>query len=230
MEYEVIIPAAGKGKRMGADRNKLLLEIDGKPIIVHTLQVFEDDPLCKGIILSVSPYDRLELENWLVKHSIFKVVAMAEGGKERQQSVYNALMYATAPIVMVHDGARPFIQQAAIHELAEQAAQTGAAIAGVPVKDTMKVIREGTVEHTIDRSSLWSIQTPQAFRLSLLRKANEEAVKTGFIGTDDASLVEQIGEKIQVVEADYDNIKLTTKEDLFFAEAILTKRKSGYEK
>ncbi|MGD7046423.1 2-C-methyl-D-erythritol 4-phosphate cytidylyltransferase [Jeotgalibacillus proteolyticus] len=228
MEYEVIIPAAGKGKRMGADRNKLLLTIDGKPVIIHTLQVFEEDPLCKGIILAVSPDDRNVLEELLAEYSIHKVVAMAEGGKERQQSVYHALLHATASIVMVHDGARPFIQQAAIHELAEQAFQTGAAIAGVPVKDTMKVIREGTVENTIDRSSLWSIQTPQAFRLSLLLKANQEAVKNGFNGTDDASLVEQIGEKVQVVEADYDNIKLTTKEDLFFAEAILKKRKSGY--
>ncbi|PPA68580.1 2-C-methyl-D-erythritol 4-phosphate cytidylyltransferase [Jeotgalibacillus proteolyticus] len=225
MKYEVVIPAAGQGKRMGAGRNKLFIEVDNKPIIVHTLLVFEQDPLCQGILLAINPDDRSELTGLLKAYQIKKVTALVDGGRERQQSVHNALKQAQASIVMVHDGARPFIQQPTILELAQQAHKMGGAVAAVPVKDTIKKIRDGFVEETIERASLWLIQTPQAFRLSIIMKAYEEAQKAGFEGTDDASLVEHIGEKVQVVEADYDNIKLTTKEDLIFAEAILAKRR-----
>ncbi|TDL30574.1 2-C-methyl-D-erythritol 4-phosphate cytidylyltransferase [Jeotgalibacillus sp. S-D1] len=226
MEYEVVIPAAGQGKRMGADRNKLLLEVDGTPIIVHTLNVFEQDHQCRGILLAIHPDDRAQLEQLLKKHHITKVTSMVDGGKERQQSVHHALQHAKEPIVLVHDGARPFIQLTTVQKLVLKAHDTGAAIAAVPVKDTIKKVLNGVVDQTIERSSLWSIQTPQAFRFSLLMKAYDEAQRTGFAGTDDASLVEQLGENIQVVEADYDNIKLTTKEDLVFAEAIMRKRRT----
>lgn len=222
----MVIPAAGQGKRMGADRNKLLLEVDGKPVIVHTLNVFEQDHQCRGILLAIHPDDRTQLEQLLEKYHITKVKSMVDGGKERQQSVYFALRQAEAPIVLVHDGARPFIQLPTVHKLVQKAHDNGAAIAAVPVKDTIKKVLNGIVEQTIERSSLWSIQTPQAFRLSLIMRAYDEAERTGFAGTDDASLVEQIGENIQVVEADYDNIKLTTKEDLVFAEAIIRKRRN----
>ncbi|KIL52316.1 2-C-methyl-D-erythritol 4-phosphate cytidylyltransferase [Jeotgalibacillus soli] len=226
MEYQVIIPAAGQGKRMGANRNKLLLEVDGRPIIVHTLKVFEQDENCRGILLAIHPDDHLVLLELFDQYNIRKVTAMVEGGKERQQSVYYALKQALPNgVVLVHDGARPFIQQNTINELVSVAKETGAAIAAVPVKDTIKTVKQGLVDKTIERSSLWSVQTPQAFRHSLLMEAYEQAESSAFLGTDDASLVEEMGKKIQVVEADYDNIKLTTKEDLIFAEAIIRKRK-----
>ena len=225
MEYEVVIPAAGQGKRMGADRNKLLLEVEGKPIIIHTLEVFEKDVNCLGIILAIHPSDREELASLFNQFNICKVIHTVEGGRERQQSVHNALKKASCDIVLVHDGAHPFIQSSTIQKLVQTANNNGAAIAAVPVKDTIKVVREGTVDKTIERSSLWSIQTPQAFRLSMIMKAYDKAEHDGLMGTDDASLVEKMGEKIQVVEADYDNIKLTTKEDLIFAEAIFKKRR-----
>lgn len=223
MNYKVVIPAAGRGKRMGADRNKLLLELNGVPVIIHTLRVFEKDPLCGGMILVIHPDDRETLTQLLKQYHIEKVTHMVQGGEERQHSVYEGLKAAAADIVMVHDGARPFIKQDVIHRLAEAAASDGGAIAAVPVKDTIKKVQNGLVIETVERSSLWSVQTPQAFQLEILMSAHQEAVRTGFLGTDEASLVEKTGGKVAVIESDYDNIKLTTKEDLVFAEAILAK-------
>ncbi|WP_404406712.1 2-C-methyl-D-erythritol 4-phosphate cytidylyltransferase [Jeotgalibacillus malaysiensis] len=223
MNYEVVIPAAGRGKRMGADRNKLLLELNGVPVIIHTLRIFEKDPLCSGVILVIHPDDHGTLGKLLKQYRIEKVTHMVRGGEERQHSVYEGLKAAAADIVMVHDGARPFIKQDVIHRLAEAAASDGGAIAAVPVKDTIKKVQNGLVTETVERSSLWSVQTPQAFQLDILMSAHQEAVRTGFLGTDEASLVEKTGGKVAVIESDYDNIKLTTKEDLVFAEAILAK-------
>ncbi|TFD99317.1 2-C-methyl-D-erythritol 4-phosphate cytidylyltransferase [Jeotgalibacillus sp. R-1-5s-1] len=223
MNYEVVIPAAGQGKRMGADRNKLLLTVKEVPVIIHTLRVFEADEACDGILLAIHPDDREELTRLLAEYNITKVKAMVPGGKERQNSVYEALKQAGADIVMIHDGARPFIKKETIHSLAKKAQVSDGAIAAVPVKDTIKKVMGGTVTETVERASLWSVQTPQAFRLDLILQAHKAAEEEGFTGTDDASLVEKMGGKVTVIESDYDNIKLTTKEDLLFAEAILTK-------
>ena len=227
MEYQVVIPAAGRGKRMKADRNKLLLELDGAPIIVHTLQVFDRDPLCQGIFVAIHPDEREEFDALIDRHDIGKDIRLVDGGEERQDSVYQALLEVDHEVVLVHDGARPFISRSVIHELAERAGETGGAIAAVPVKDTIKKVMNGKVEETIERSSLWMVQTPQAFRVSSLKKAHDAARDEGFLGTDDASLVERLGEDVSIVESDYDNIKLTTPEDMFFAEAILKKRTEG---
>ncbi|AJD89426.1 2-C-methyl-D-erythritol 4-phosphate cytidylyltransferase [Jeotgalibacillus malaysiensis] len=223
MNYEVVIPAAGRGKRMGADRNKLLLELNGVPVIIHTLRIFEADPLCSGVILVIHPDDKKTLGQLLKRYKISKVSHMVTGGEERQHSVYEGLKAAKADIIMVHDGARPFIKQEVIHRLAETAASDGGAIAAVPVKDTIKKVINGCVTETVERSSLWSVQTPQAFKLDILMNAHQQAVCNDFLGTDEASLVEKTGGKVAVIESDYDNIKLTTKEDLVFAEAILAK-------
>jgi 2-C-methyl-D-erythritol 4-phosphate cytidylyltransferase len=128
-------------------------------------------------------------------------------------------------IVLIHDGARPFLQPAIIKSLVQKADSDGAAIAGIPVKDTIKVTDEGAVSHTLERSSLWAVQTPQAFRLSLIVQAHEEAMKEGFVGTDDASLVERLGQAVYIVQGHEHNIKLTTQEDLIIAQAILHSRK-----
>jgi 2-C-methyl-D-erythritol 4-phosphate cytidylyltransferase len=229
MAYQVIIPAAGQGKRMGAGKNKLLLQLNNIPILIHTLKVFEEDELCQGIILAVNPLDTEEFKCLLNKYRVKKVLDLVPGGKERQDSIYNALKTVNNDgIILVHDAARPFILKEHIHRLLDTANETGAAIIGVPAKDTMKTVGNHVVMATVERSSLWAVQTPQAFRFSVLYNAYEHAEKEHFIGTDDSSLVERISHPVTMVEGDYDNIKLTTKEDLFFAQAIIKKRQGSY--
>jgi 2-C-methyl-D-erythritol 4-phosphate cytidylyltransferase len=229
MTYQVIIPAAGQGKRMGAGKNKLLLELNNIPVFIHSLKVFEEDELCEGIILAIHPQDKAEFNSLLRKHDVKKVLELVPGGEERQDSIYNALKTVKKDgIILVHDAARPFIMKEHIHTLLETAQETGAAIIGVRAKDTMKTVRGDVVMETVERSSLWAVQTPQAFRFSLLRSAYEQAEKDGFMGTDDSSLVERISYPVTMVEGDYDNIKLTTQEDLFFAQAILQKRQGSF--
>jgi 2-C-methyl-D-erythritol 4-phosphate cytidylyltransferase len=226
MTYQVILPAAGQGKRMGAGKNKLLLKLNGLPVLIHTLRVFEQDEDCSGIILAIHPQDEMEFQALLTSYNVSKVIRLVPGGKERQDSIYNALNSVESDgIILVHDAARPFIQKDHIHRLTEKAAETGAAILGVPAKDTIKKVQDGVVVETVERSSLWAVQTPQAFRISLLTEAYKKAEKDHFLGTDDASLVERLHYPVAIVEGDYDNIKLTTPEDLYFAEAILEKRK-----
>jgi 2-C-methyl-D-erythritol 4-phosphate cytidylyltransferase len=225
MAYQVIIPAAGQGKRMGAGKNKLLLELNSIPVLIHSLKVFEDDELCEGIILAIHPQDEAEFKILLKKYRMKKVFNLVPGGRERQDSIYNALKtIKTDGIILVHDAARPFILKEHIHRLIETAQETGAAIIGVPAKDTMKKVHDHEVVETVERSSLWAVQTPQAFRISILLEAYEKAERDHFIGTDDSSLVERIPYQVAMVEGDYDNIKLTTPEDLYFAEAIIKKR------
>lgn len=225
MQYEVVLPAAGSGKRMGAGQNKLFLKLDGKPILVHTLEVFEQDEACTGIWLAVKPEERKFISDLLAAYGIQKVKGMPDGGAERQYSVHACIKEMTCvDIVLVHDAARPFITRDIIAQLVKSAKEYGAAIAGVRVKDTIKKVRDGMIEETVDRESLWAVQTPQAFRFALLSKAEEKAEKDHFLGTDEAMLVERLGHVVHIVEGSYDNVKMTTKEDLVFGEAILRKR------
>lgn len=226
MKYGVIIPAAGSGKRMAAGRNKLLIELDGRPVILHTLAVFEQDPMCEKIIMVIQPNDERILSELIKSEMYHTPVEFVYGGDERQHSVYNGLQNIEEEIVLVHDGARPFIRVDTIGRLVEKASVDGAAIAAVPVKDTIKKAENNEVLETIERKGLWQIQTPQAFRLSILKRAHEKAKQDAFLGTDESSLAERIGIPVHLVESDYDNIKLTTPEDLFFAEAIVAKRAS----
>jgi 2-C-methyl-D-erythritol 4-phosphate cytidylyltransferase len=227
MAYQVIIPAAGQGKRMGAGKNKLLLEIDRVPILIYTLRVFESDEMCKGVILAINEGEKDEIESLLVQYGVKKAVKLVPGGSERQSSVYAGVktLENDTDIVLVHDAARPFINHEHIHSLVKAAERYGAAILAVPVKDTVKRAEGNKVMETFERSSLWSIQTPQAFRVDELRQAHELALNDRFLGTDDASLVERMEHDVIIVEGSYDNIKLTTPEDLFFAETIIQKRK-----
>lgn len=228
MQYDVILPAAGSGKRMGAGKNKLFLQLLKKPIIIHTLEVFEQDEACRAIYLAVKPSERTYIQEQLQQYHITKVVAMPDGGEERQHSVYACLKEINqAEIVLVHDAARPFIEQKIIHQLMTTALEKGAAIAGVPAKDTMKRVNGSLIEETVDRSSLWMIQTPQAFDFNLLKRAEEQAHQEGFLGTDESMLIERLGEPVYIVESNYENVKITTKEDLIFGEAILSRRAGG---
>lgn len=225
MNYEVVLPAAGSGKRMGAGQNKLFLQLAGKPILAHTMLVFERDPNCTGIWLAVKDEERVQIESLIEAHQITKVKGLPTGGEERQHSVRSCLVQMENPdLVMVHDAARPFITQEIIKRLALKAYLDGAAVAGVRSKDTMKIVRDGIVQETVDREVLWNIQTPQAFRYELLREASDVADKIGFLGTDEAMLVERLGHHIHIVESSYENVKMTTKEDLIFGEAILRSR------
>ncbi|MBB6447505.1 2-C-methyl-D-erythritol 4-phosphate cytidylyltransferase [Bacillus benzoevorans] len=232
MTYQVILPAAGQGKRMGAGKNKLLLELDGVPIFIYTLRVFDCDDSCSRIILAVNEDEKREIERLLAQFGIKKEVKLVSGGSERQYSVYAGVkvLENDEDIVLVHDAARPFIDSEQIQRLVEAAEQYGAAILAVPVKDTIKRAEGNKIKDTIERSSLWSVQTPQAFRTFELRKAHEQALCDQYLGTDEASLVERMGHDVIIVEGNYDNIKLTTPEDLFFAETIIAKRKSLKEK
>jgi len=225
MSYQVILPAAGQGKRMGAGINKLLLELNNMPVLLHTLLAFEGDEDCDGMILAINPGEQEQIISLLDKYKIKKRVIFVAGGAERQQSVYNGLKAVRgSSLVLVHDAARPFITKGLIDALVEAAERDGAAIAAVPVKDTVKKVAGNHVVETIERSSLWAVQTPQAFRVSVLIEAHKKAELEEFLGTDDASLVERLPHPVAIVPGDYNNIKLTTREDLVFAEAILKQR------
>ncbi|WP_215145724.1 2-C-methyl-D-erythritol 4-phosphate cytidylyltransferase [Exiguobacterium qingdaonense] len=221
VSYTVVIPAAGRGKRMGADENKLMLSLRGKPIVTWTLEVFDTDPWCERMILSIRPEERDWFEA-MTAHMKTSVTYVS-GGEERQQSVYEGLkVVAHDTIVMIHDGARPFVTHEQLHRVAE-AALHGGAILAVPVKDTVKQVEHHHIERTVPREKLWLAQTPQAFQAQAILNAHERAAEQKIMGTDDASLFEWLGESVQVVLGDYHNIKMTTPEDLLFGDAILAK-------
>ncbi|NPC90812.1 2-C-methyl-D-erythritol 4-phosphate cytidylyltransferase [Bacillus sp. WMMC1349] len=222
MDYQVIIPAAGQGKRMNVGKNKLFIKAKGTPVIIHTLKVFEHHSACKSIILVINEKEYDEFNRLLKEYHFITPIKIVTGGNERQHSVMQGIQaVGKEGMVLVHDGARPFIKQEHIEQLVIKANETGAAIVAVPVKDTIKRVQDNEITGTIERSSLWAAQTPQAFRLSILMNAHLKAEATGFFGTDDASLVEEAGGKVAIIQGDYQNIKLTTPDDLLVAEAIL---------
>lgn len=220
--YRVVIPAAGAGKRMGADRNKLMLLLRDRSIIEWTLDVFEADPLCEQIILAINPAEQVWFEQVTDRYAT--PVRLVAGGRERQESVLRGLEVIEAPgIVLIHDGARPFIEQTAIHAVVAAAIEHKAAILAVPVKDTVKRIIGETIVETVPRDELMAAQTPQAFDLDTIRTVHQKAAEH-YLGTDDASLIEWDGGKVTLVTGQYENIKVTTPDDLWFGEAILMKR------
>lgn len=226
MTYTVVIPAAGEGKRMNAGKNKLLLELDGRPLIVHTLSVFQRDEECEGIIVVTNPTEKRAMGSFISRFGISKVKQIVPGGAKRQSSVYEGLKACEHEgIVLIHDGARPFVTFPIIQRLIAESEKNGAAIPAVPLKDTVKRAKDGIVTETLERSSLWAVQTPQAFRLSLIKKAHELAEVDGVTATDDASLLERTGFPVSIVASDFDNIKITTPDDLVTAQAILAKRR-----
>ncbi|WP_141336124.1 2-C-methyl-D-erythritol 4-phosphate cytidylyltransferase [Paenibacillus sp. tmac-D7] len=220
----VVIVAAGKGTRMGTRESKQYLQLDDKPILVHTLSAFDRMPFVDEIVLVTGAGDVDRCRSYVRAYGLSKVTAILAGGKERQDSVCQGLSALGDRVewVLVHDGVRPFAAETHVRACLRQAELTEAAVLAVPVKDTIKIVnREGVIEATPDRSSLWAIQTPQAFRLALLLEAHAKAREEGFTGTDDAMLVERLGRQVSVVESDYYNIKITTPEDLPWAAWIL---------
>ncbi|MFZ4454367.1 2-C-methyl-D-erythritol 4-phosphate cytidylyltransferase [Salibacterium aidingense] len=230
MKYTVVIPAAGQGKRMKAGHNKQFLMLEDRPLIIHTVSIFENDPWCGKIIVVANDYETGPMADLFQEWHISKVDSIVTGGEERQDSVFEGLKKAEgseSTIVLIHDGARPFVTVEHIHELAEKAAEEGAAVIGLRMKDTVKRVAEGKVTETIERSSIWSVQTPQAFQFPVVFEAYQKAALEKFRGTDDTSLVERMDVPVHIVEGGYDNIKLTTPEDMVVAKAILKKRKRG---
>lgn len=214
----VVIAAAGMGTRLGSDIPKQYLKIAGEPILVKTVRAFcQNEHVDHVFIVTNEDYipHCLQLKE---DYGLDKVVSVVKGGAQRQDSVYAALQEVNRKrpgvgYVLVHDAARPFVSQETIDYVIEAAVGVGAAVACVPVKDS---IRQGSsVEsRNVERENLYNVQTPQGFKKSILMQAYEEAFASGYYGTDDASLIERIGQPIELVRGHYDNIKITTKEDM----------------
>lgn len=221
-----LIPAAGMGKRMGAGCNKQYLLLEGEPILAHTIRVFENAPFIAGIYL-VAPEQEIAYcrEEVVERYGFSKVRAIVAGGSERQHSVSNGLQAMQGveadDVVLIHDGVRPFVPVGVLQAAATAASEAGGAVVAVPVKDTVKVARDGVITETPPREQLWLAQTPQAFRYGLISAAHAAASAEGFLGTDDASLMERQGWQLRVVMGDYRNIKITTPEDMVLAAAFL---------
>lgn len=225
----VVIVSAGKGTRMRMRQSKQYIHLQNKPILVHTLEKFHNIKEIKLIHVVVGVDDVKRVESYVEQYQLHKVVCVIAGGKERQDSVYRGLLSFDDSIdwVMIHDGVRPFVTEHDIMSCWRKAEEKGAAILAVPVKDTIKVVsNEMAVVSTPDRNHLWAIQTPQVFGLEPLKKAHEYATKQKLLGTDDAMLMEMVGVSIHVVPGDYQNIKITTPDDLEYAQFIFEKNSS----
>jgi len=216
------------GKRMGKAVAKQFLPLGDRPMLAHTLLAFQRSSEIDEIIPILSEEDMETcLKDVIEAFHITKVRTLVVGGKERQDSVYNGLKKTDkdAAVILVHDGVRPFVTPDLIRECVEAARKGECVAVGVPLKDTIKEVDgKGIVRQTLERSSLWAIQTPQAFPAKVLRKAYDESYKKKVYGTDDATLVERAGSKIRVIMGSYENIKITTPEDLILAEEILKRR------
>lgn len=221
----VIIPAAGKGKRMNHQCSKQYIMLKDKPILVHTLEAFIRSDMIRDIIIVVGKgeidYCRKEIVESYKLNKVYKII---EGGKERQDSVYEGIkaIAEDTDIILIHDAARPFIEERHIAATIKEAWQNGACALGVPVKDTIKVVNQDSmVIDTPKRSTLWAIQTPQTFQASIIKEAYKKAMTEGYVGTDDAMIVEQYSDRaIKILEGSYGNIKITTREDLIIANSL----------
>jgi len=229
MAVIALLPAAGMGRRMAAGMNKQYLLLGGMPILARTVAVFERAPFIDAIYI-ISPEDEIPQcrREVVAAYGFTKVRGIAAGGAERQHSVLNglrALAAADDDVVLIHDGVRPFVPEPVLQRAIEVARSTDGALVAVPVKDTVKVVHGGIIRDTPVRDTLWLAQTPQAFRYDVIRAAHEVAAAEGYLGTDDASLVERLGKKIHIVLGDYRNVKITTPEDLLLAEAFIAAEK-----
>lgn len=221
-----IVLAAGQGKRMHSRIQKQFLKIGGKPVLYYSLHCFQESPLIRDIILVTGEEMISHCEQEIVKkYGFSKVRKVTAGGKERYDSVYAGLLCCQdTDYVYIHDGARPFITEEMVQRGYETVKRTNACVMGMPSKDTVKLAdSSGYIKETPDRKIVWNIQTPQIFSYDLIRGAYESIRKKDMTGvTDDAMVVEQeTGTKILLVEGSYQNIKITTPEDLAIAEAFL---------
>ncbi len=229
MRVEVVLLAAGSGKRMQADVNKVFLPLAGIPVFCRSVMAFQG--LCDALVLVVKREEEQQAKELLAAHGLLDVVtAFAYGGLERQDSVSNSLncLSEGESILLVHDAARPLVTPAVIKGVIASVRDHGTGVASVPVKDTIKQVDGGDrAVHTPDRTYLRAVQTPQGFYKSILTKAHAQAKEAGYIATDDAALVEAMSMPVQLTQGSYDNLKITTPEDIAIAEAILRRVHGG---
>lgn len=226
MKYiSAIVVAGGSGSRMETSTKKQYLKIKDKEILVYTVECFQNMPEIQEIVVVTGKEDITYVEKLLKDtYKLNKVSYIVAGGKERQDSVYNGIQAVDekSDYLVIHDGARPLITKEVVRAGLDMAYAHRASIIAVPVKDTIKLVsKDGKVEDTPDRSSLWSVQTPQIFEKELIIHAHEYAKEHGLSVTDDSMLVEAIGVPVYIVEGEYTNIKITTPEDLIIAEKML---------
>ena len=226
MAVHALIPAAGTGRRMGADGNKQYLELGDRPILAHTLARLAALACIDALHVIVPDAERPFCRDQVVaRYGLTKVRSIIAGGTERQDSVRNGLAACGAvdgDLVLIHDGVRPFFPTAQIAPLLAAAAADGAALLAIPAQDTIKEVADGHVVRTLERNRLWQVQTPQAFRCAVIREAHQRALDAGYAGTDDAALVEWCGWPVAVIPGSSFNLKLTTPGDLALAQALLS--------
>lgn len=233
-DVAVVIPAGGKGRRLGGVLPKQYLRIGGRTILELTVEKFDRLGAIGQIVVVVPKGYVGRTHRILSRAGLTKVTAIIEGGKERQDSVARgvAMLSGDPGIVLVHDAVRPFVTPAVIRSVIHAARRHGAAVVGVPVKDTIKVEgRRGFYHHTLPRHTLWAVQTPQGFRTSLLVRAHRAAARAGVYGTDEASLLERLGIPVKIVVGDERNVKITTRKDLLAGRLLLegSERRSGLQ-
>ena len=224
----VVIVSAGRGSRMKADINKQFLKLKGKEVIAHTIDKFYNNKNIDEIVVVVKEDEADFFRRNIIDKYGYKNIKIAFGGKERQDSVFNGLKAVNerCDIVLIHDGARHFVTDEIIKNSIECAKKNKCVIVGVPVKDTIKIInKDNEVCDTPNRSTLWSIQTPQVFEYLSIIKAHKIAKEKSYYGTDDSMLMEYLGYNVKVIEGSYNNIKITTPEDLKIGEEILNENK-----
>ena len=225
MNYAIVL-AAGSGTRMGTDIPKQFLDLAGRPVLAWTLTAFERADRIDRVILVVGREHVDACRAQFGRQNFFKVVEVVIGGAERQDSVANGLraIPTTAGVVAVHDGARAYVTPEDIDAVVSAAMERGAAVLGTPVTDTIKRVRDDQIAETLDRSTLRSVQTPQAFRRDVICRAHRSARESRYVGTDEAALVERLGEAVVIVPGRWDNIKITSPEDLDLGMYILEQR------
>ena len=227
MKVGAIIAAAGFGRRMKADRPKQLLELNGTPIIIHTIRKFDASPAVDYIIVTALRESVEEVRELVRSADFRKSVTVIEGGERRQDSVAAGLehLQPATDVVAVHDGVRPIVSREDIENVVRQAERTGAAILAVPIVETVKQVEKELVESTLTREHLVLAQTPQAFRTEVLKQAFERARKDEYYGTDESSLVERLEHPVAIVRGSERNIKITRPSDLTLARAFLEEEK-----
>lgn len=229
MYVSVIIAAAGNSTRYGTGKSKQFLLLEGVPVLIKSVQAFERIDSVREIIITARRQDFDVIDSFLREFNVRKVKCVVEGGATRQDSIYEAVKKVSgeAELIAVHDGARPLVSEKVICETIEKAHEFGAAACAVPVKDTIKIIdSDGKVTATPDRGSLRAVQTPQIFDFKVYGQAMEKAVSEGKQYTDDCQLMEFFGHPVYLTDGDYENIKITTPDDLLVAEKILAERKN----
>jgi 2-C-methyl-D-erythritol 4-phosphate cytidylyltransferase len=225
MTATAIIVAAGQGLRMEAAVRKQYMALNGEPVLVHTLKAFCSADVIQQICLVVPAEDMAFCKEYLIDRVAHpERITLVAGGKERQDSVFSGLQAVTdrSGIILVHDGVRPFISVDLINACIREAERSGACLAGIPAFDTLKQLTDDQIiEKTLDRRRIWLAQTPQAFAFDILLRAHIQADAEGYRATDDAMLVERLGNPVKMVHGSRMNLKITTQEDLALAEALV---------